>query len=31
MHAIGICHASYVGCLLARLGQLTSLADSHQN
>jgi hypothetical protein len=30
--AIGICHASYVDCLLARLGSvLTSLADSQYN
>jgi hypothetical protein len=32
--AIGICHASYVDCLLARSGWrsiLTSLADSQHN
>jgi len=30
--AIGICHASYVDCLLARSGSiLTTLANSQQN
>ena len=30
--AIGICHASYVDCVLARSGSiLTSLADSQHN
>ena len=29
--AIGICHASYVDCLLARPGYLTSLADSQHS
>jgi len=29
--AIGICHVSYVDCLLARSGILTSLADSQHN
>jgi len=30
--AIGICHASYVDCLLTRSGpDLTSLADSQHN
>ena len=32
IHAMGICHASYVDCLLARSGSiLTSLADSQHN
>jgi len=29
--AIGICHTSYVDCLLARSGDLTSLADRQHN
>jgi len=29
--AIGICHTSYVDCLLARSGFPTSLADSQHN